>query len=206
MLAASIHLSRGTPYIYMGEEIGMLDPDYDSMADYRDIEALNAYQELLLQGHSPSQAFAIIKAKSRDNARSPMQWDASPHAGFTTGQPWIPVGKSYQTIHVEAEKNGPIFTFYQQLIRLRKENPLIAEGSYHPAYQEVEKLYAFERKHHNQQLLVLTNFSAQKITIPLSPDYVTGTILIDNYIDTLLQEQLTLKPYQALAIQISKDY
>lgn len=136
MLAASIHLSRGTPYIYMGEEIGMIDPDYDSMDDYVDVESINAYQVLLDQGHAPEQAFKIIQAKSRDNSRTPMQWDASDNAGFSTGTPWLKAGKSYQTINVEQEKTGPIFTFYQELIRLRKELPLISEGDYKAAYKD----------------------------------------------------------------------
>ena len=125
MLAAAIHLSRGTPYIYMGEEIGMLDPDYDSMADYVDVECLNAYQELLTSGKTEAEAFAIIQAKSRDNSRTPMQWDASENAGFSTGTPWLKVGKTYRDINVENEKSGPIFTFYQQLIRLRKTYQLL---------------------------------------------------------------------------------
>ncbi|VED93285.1 trehalose-6-phosphate hydrolase [Streptococcus equinus] len=104
MLAAAIHLSRGTPYIYMGEEIGMLDPDYDSMADYVDVESLNAYQTLLKSGKSEAEAFAIIRAKSRDNSRIPMQWDASKNAGFSTGKPWLKVGKTYRDINVESEK------------------------------------------------------------------------------------------------------
>ena len=95
MLAASIHLSRGTPYIYMGEEIGMVDPDYDSMADYVDVESINAYQMLLKEGKSEQEAFQIIQAKSRDNSRIPMQWDASENAGFTKGTPWLKAGKSY---------------------------------------------------------------------------------------------------------------
>ncbi|MTV74668.1 alpha-amylase, partial [Streptococcus pneumoniae] len=115
MLAASIHLSRGTPYIYMGEEIGMIDPDYDSMADYVDVESLNAYQMLLEEGKSQQEAFQIIQAKSRDNSRIPMQWDTSENAGFSTGTPWLKVGKSYKDINVENEIKGLIFTFYQDL-------------------------------------------------------------------------------------------
>lgn len=118
MLATSIHLSRGTPYIYMGEEIGMIDPDYDSMADYVDVESINAYQMLLNQGKSPEQAFKITQAKSRDNSRTPMQWDASENAGFSTGTPWLKAGKSYKDINVENEINGSIFKFYKELIRL----------------------------------------------------------------------------------------
>lgn len=100
----------------MGEEIGMIDPDYDSMADYVDVESLNAYQMLLEEGKSQEEAFQIIQAKSRDNSRIPMQWDASENAGFTVGPPWLKEGKSYPRINIENEIQGPIFTFYQDLI------------------------------------------------------------------------------------------
>ena len=143
MLAASIHLSRGTPYIYMGEEIGMIDPDYDSMADYVDVESINAYQMLLAQGKSPEQAFKIIQVKSRDNSRTPMQWDASENAGFSTGTPWLKAGKSYKDINVENEIDGPIFKFYKELIRLRKEMPIISEGSYQPALEDSQQSRGF---------------------------------------------------------------
>lgn len=199
MLAASIHLSRGTPYIYMGEEIGMLDPDYDSMADYVDVESLNAYQIMLEEGKSPEDAFKIIQAKSRDNSRTPMQWDDSENAGFSTGKTWLKVGKTYPTINVEKEKNGPIFTFYQKLIRLRKELPLIAEGDYKAAYKDSDKVYAFERHLGDEQLLVLNNFFAEEVELELG-DYTSGTILITNYEETSLAATIRLKPYQTLAI------
>ncbi|MDG4507483.1 alpha,alpha-phosphotrehalase [Streptococcus suis] len=202
MLAASIHLSRGTPYIYMGEEIGMIDPDYDSMDDYVDVESINAYQMLLNQGHTPEQAFKIIQAKSRDNSRTPMQWDASDNAGFSTGTPWLKAGKSYQTINVEQEKTGPIFTFYQELIRLRKELPLISEGDYKAAYKDSQKIYAFERLHNGEKLLVLNNFFAEEVELDLADDYAHGQILISNYPDSKLGKKIILKPYQAMAILV----
>lgn len=200
MLAASIHLSRGTPYIYMGEEIGMLDPDYDSMADYVDVESLNAYQIMLEQGKTPEQAFAIIQAKSRDNSRTPMQWDASEHAGFTTGTPWLKAGKSYPEINVETEKTGPIFTFYQELIRLRKTLPIIAEGDYTAAYQDSDSVYAFERSLGDQKLLVLNNFFGKEVELEIPAHYADGKILISNYADTTISKTITLKPYQTLAV------
>lgn len=200
MLAASIHLSRGTPYIYMGEEIGMIDPDYNSMDDYVDVESINAYQMLLDQGKSPEQAFKIIQAKSRDNSRTPMQWDASENAGFSTATPWLKAGKSYPTINVENEKNGPIFTFYQELIRLRKKLPIISEGDYRAAYHESNKVYAFERLLNGEQLLVLNNFFPEEVEIELLDNYAQGHILISNYPDSKLGKTITLKPYQATAI------
>lgn len=200
MLAAAIHLSRGTPYIYMGEEIGMIDPDFESMADYVDIESINAYQELLASGKSEKEAFAIIQAKSRDNSRTPMQWDGSKHAGFTTGTPWLKAGQSYPEINVEKEKSGKIFRFYQELIALRKNLPLIVEGDYKAVFQDSDKVYAFERQLDGQKLLVLNNFFSQEATIQLPADYQTGQVLISNYDGVELAEHLVLKPYQTLAI------
>lgn len=203
MLAASIHLSRGTPYIYMGEEIGMIDPDYDSMADYVDVESLNAYQMLLEEGKSQQEAFQIIQAKSRDNSRIPMQWDASENAGFSTGTPWLKAGKSYKDINVENEIQGPIFTFYQDLIRLRKEMPIISEGSYKPAFEDSKQVYAFERQFEEQKLLVLNNFYAKEVEIDLPAVYQNGQILISNYEDAEVSEKILLKPYQTLAIYVN---
>ncbi|HEV5732216.1 TPA: alpha,alpha-phosphotrehalase [Streptococcus pneumoniae] len=203
MLAASIHLSRGTPYIYMGEEIGMIDPNYDSMADYVDVESLNAYQMLLEEGKSQQEAFQIIQAKSRDNSRIPMQWDASENAGFSTGTPWLKAGKSYKYINVENEIQGPIFTFYQDLIRLRKEMPIISEGSYKPAFEDSKQVYAFERQFEDQKLLVLNNFYAKEVEIDLPAVYQNGQILISNYEDAEVSEKILLKPYQTLAIYVN---
>lgn len=205
MLAAAIHLSRGTPYIYMGEEIGMLDPDYDSMADYVDVESLNAYQSLLESGKSEAESFAIIRAKSRDNSRVPMQWDASENAGFSTGTPWLKAGKTYPDINVENEKSGPIFTFYQELIKLRKAMPIIAEGDYQSAYQNHPNIYAFERHLGDENLLVLNNFFAKDVTIDLPESYQIGKVLLSNYQDTKLSDKITLKPYQTLAIYQEKS-
>ena len=202
MLAASIHLSRGTPYIYMGEEIGMIDPDYDSMDDYVDVESLNAYQMLLKEGKNQEEAFQIIQAKSRDNSRTPMQWDASENAGFTTGTPWLKAGKSYPQINVENEIKGPIFAFYQNLIRLRKEMPIISEGSYKPAFEDSKQVYAFERQYEDEKLLVLNNFYATEVEIELPAPYQNGQILISNYEDVELSEKILLKPYQTLAIYV----
>lgn len=203
MLAASIHLSRGTPYIYMGEEIGMIDPDYDSMADYVDVESLNAYQMLLEEGKSQQEAFHIIQAKSRDNSRIPMQWDASENAGFSTGTPWLKAGKSYKDINVENEIKGLIFTFYQDLIRLRKEMPIISEGNYKPAFEDSKQVYAFERQFEDQKLLVLNNFYAKEVEIDLPAVYQNGQILISNYEDAEVSEKILLKPYQTLAIYVN---
>ena len=202
MLAASIHLSRGTPYIYMGEEIGMLDPDYESMANYVDVESINAYQALRSAGKTESQAFAIVQAKSRDNSRIPMQWNDEENAVFSTGQPWLQVGKTYRDINVAKEKSGPIFTFYQELIALRKILPIIAEGSYQSAYQDNPYIYAFERPYGKQRLLVCNNFFAKTVKVPLPKPYQAGRVLLSNYPEEALSDTITLKPYQTLAILV----
>lgn len=202
MLAASIHLSRGTPYIYMGEEIGMLDPDYESMANYVDVESINAYQALRSAGKTESQAFAIVQAKSRDNSRIPMQWNDEENAVFSTGQPWLQVGKTYRDINVAKEKSGPIFTFYQELIALRKILPIIAEGSYQSAYQDNPYIYAFERQYGKQRLLVCNNFFAKTVKVPLPKAYQEGRVLLSNYPEEALSDTITLKPYQTLAILV----
>lgn len=202
MLAASIHLSRGTPYIYMGEEIGMLDPDYESMANYVDVESINAYQAMRSAGKTESQAFAIVQAKSRDNSRIPMQWNDEENAGFSTGQPWLQVGKTYRDINVAKEKSGPIFTFYQELIALRKILPIIAEGSYQSAYQDNPYIYAFERQYGKQRLLVCNNFFAKTVKVPLPKAYQEGRVLLSNYLEEALSDTITLKPYQTLAILV----
>ena len=202
MLAASIHLSRGTPYVYMGEEIGMLDPDFTSMDDYVDIESINAYKELRDSGKTDEEAFAIIKAKSRDNSRTPMQWDDSTYAGFSTAKPWLALGASHKDINVASEMSGKIFPFYQKLIALRKNYPIIAEGDYKAAYQESHQIYAFERQLDEQKLLVFNNFSAEKVELDLPEVYINGQVLVSNYTTPKITQKLTLNPYQTLAILI----
>mgnify|MGYP003435455149 FL=1 len=186
----------------MGEEICMLDPDYESMANYVDVESINAYQALRSAGKTESQAFAIVQAKSRDNSRIPMQWNDEENAGFSTGQPWLQVGKTYRDINVAKEKSGPIFTFYQELIALRKILPIIAEGSYQSAYQDNPYIYAFERQYGKQRLLVCNNFFAKTVKVPLPKAYQEGRVLLSNYPEEALSDTITLKPYQTLAILV----
>lgn len=201
MLASAIHLNRGTPYIYMGEEIGMLDPDFDSMAEYVDVESLNAYQALIAAGKTEKEAFEIVKAKSRDNSRTPMQWDQTAYSGFSETTPWLALGKTADSINVEKElTEGSIFKYYQQLIQLRKEYPVISEGTYQAFLAEHPAIYGYLRRYQNQELLVLNNFFAEEVVIELPEEFIDGDILINNYPTTELTKELTLKPYQSLAI------
>lgn len=201
MLASAIHLNRGTPYIYMGEEIGMLDPDFDSMTEYVDVESLNAYQELIAAGKTGKAAFEIVKAKSRDNSRTPMQWDQTTYSGFSETTPWLSLGKTADSINVEKElKEGSIFSYYQQLIQLRKEYPVISEGTYQAFLAEHPAIYGYLRSYQDQELLVLNNFFAEEVVIELPERFMKGEVLINNYPATELTKELVLKPYQSLAI------
>ena len=133
-----------------------------------------------------------------------MQWDDSANAGFTTGIPWLKAGKSYPEINVENEMQGPIFTFYQKLIALRKELPIIAEGSYRPVYEDSQQIYAFERQLGAEKLLVLNNFYPDPITIDILPEYQNGEVLLSNYEEAQTAEVVTLRPYESLAIIVNK--
>ena len=200
MLAAATHLTRGTPYIYMGEEIGMTDPVYESMDDYVDIESHNAYKILCNEGVDPADAFEIITKKSRDNSRTPMQWTSGANAGFTLGKPWLRP-TSHAEINVEAEeREGQILPFYRRLIQLRHDMPLIAEGTYEPFARKHERVYAFVREHEGQRLLVLNNFYGTETSLTIPVAFAAGSVLLSNYGQTELGETLTLAPYQTLAI------
>lgn len=200
MLAAATHLTRGTPFIYMGEEIGMTDPVYESMDDYVDIESHNAYKILCNEGMFPADAFNIITKKSRDNSRTPMQWTSGANAGFTSGKPWLRP-TSHADINVEAEeREGQILPFYRRLVQLRHEMPLIAEGTYEPFAREHESIYAFVREHEGQRLLVLNNFYGTETSLEIPADFAAGSVLLSNYEQTELGETITLAPYQTLAI------
>lgn len=200
MLAAATHLTRGTPFIYMGEEIGMTDPVYESIDDYVDIESHNAYKILCNEGVDPADAFEIITKKSRDNSRTPMQWTSGANAGFTLGKPWLRP-TSHAEINVEAEeREGQILPFYRRLIQLRHDMPLIAEGTYEPFAREHERVYAFVREHEGQRLLVLNNFYGTETSLTIPVAFAAGSVLLSNYGQTELGETLTLAPYQTLAI------
>ncbi|WEV43697.1 alpha,alpha-phosphotrehalase [Lactobacillus sp. ESL0684] len=208
MLATALHLLRGTPYIYMGEEIGLVDPDYSSIDDYVDVEARNAYQNLQQAGMSRAQAFDIIHAKARDNSRTPMHWDNSKYAGFSKVKPWLmPTNQS--EINVQHElANGEIFSYYQKLIELRKQEELISAGHIKMFLKEDRQVFAYERFLTKGQkvLLVLTNFYGQEHTVKVPDKFQNKpfTVLISNYqvTDFKLGNELVLKPYEAIALKI----
>jgi trehalose-6-phosphate hydrolase len=207
MLAQTIHLLWGTPYIYQGEEIGMTNPDYDDISVYRDIESHNAYRDLKLAGLTHQEAMHIIKQKSRDNSRTPMQWDNSKHAGFTTGEPWLQVAGNYPEVNVEKElAEGKIFRYYQELIRIRKEYPVISDGSYEGILLDDPEVFAYIRENDEEKVLVLNHFYAGDYTISLPEEWANRdtAVLIGNYEPRSLAPSFTLKPYETIAFRITK--
>lgn len=202
MLATVIHLLRGTPYIYQGEEIGMVDPQYIDIEEYVDVEARNAYVSLIADGKTETEAFQIVTSKARDNSRTPMQWDSSANAGFTTGEPWLRP-TTFETINVEHEqKEGKILPYYKKLIQLRKENLLISEGEYEPYALEHDTVFAYTRKYQGEKLLVLNNFYGEETSIEIPHEFLNGDVLIGNYPAHQLRDDYTLRPYESLAIKI----
>ena len=160
MLANVIHFMKGTPYIYQGEEFGMTNPNFERIAEYRDVESLNMYKELLDQGLAEQQVLAILKQKSRDNSRTPVQWNAGPNAGFTDGIPWIDAAPNYREINAEAAKNeeDSIFKHYQKLIQLRKKEAVLREGSYRLLLKDDPALFVYVREYKGEVWLIVNNF------------------------------------------------
>lgn len=205
MLAATIHFLRGTPFIYQGEELGMVNPDYQSMDEYVDVECKNAYQELLDKGMSEDEAFAIIKAKSRDNSRVPMHWDDSKYAGFSQVKPWL-LPTHQDEINVKKElAEGEIFAFYQKLIALRKQKAVISAGGFREILPDDQQVFAYIRELDGEKLVVFNNFYGKEALISVPSDLQEcGQILLDNYKRELscLPGELSLRPYESLAFRI----
>jgi oligo-1,6-glucosidase len=204
MLATFLHMQQGTPYIYQGEEIGMTNVRFDSIAEYKDIETLNMYNERVTEGkEAPEKIMTSIYAKGRDNARTPIQWDDSEHAGFTTGEPWIKVNPNYKEINAKQAVEDPnsVYNYYKRLIQLRKENPIIVYGIYDLILPEHDQIYAFIRTYEDQMLLVVLNFSGEQAAfrLPENISYNEKHLTISNYqVDSNEDiESFTLKPYEA---------
>ena len=200
MLGTCLHMMQGTPYVYQGEELGMCNAYFDQLEDYRDIESLNAYKELTETcGVSHEEMMGYLKRISRDNARTPMQWDDSANAGFTTGTPWIKVNSNYKTVNAKQQTTDPdsVFSYYKELIRLRHENDIIVYGEYELLEPQNEELFIYTRSWNNEQLMVLCNFTEKDIVIPAAVTAqipADAQILISNYVGNL---ESVLRPYEA---------
>ncbi|WP_087974507.1 alpha,alpha-phosphotrehalase [Oceanobacillus rekensis] len=207
MLATTIHMMKGTPYIYQGEEIGMTNPHFTSIEQYRDVESLNAYKELQSEGKTDEEIIGILQQKSRDNARTPMQWTADEHAGFTSGTPWIATASNYPEINVEKtlQDSDSIFDHYQQLIELRKKYDIITNGDYQLLFEDDPQIFAYTRNWNGEKLIVISNFYGKEITVDLQLEkaIVHPEVLLSNYDDSPeTLEQLHLRPYESIVYYV----
>ncbi|WP_214893407.1 alpha,alpha-phosphotrehalase [Exiguobacterium sp. H66] len=201
MLATTLHGLQGTPYIYQGEEIGMTNPDFTDLTDYRDVETLNLYEEKIAQGEASEQILAAIRQKSRDNARTPMQWDSTLHAGFSEATPWIDVAPNYTDINVKAAVANPdsVFHHYKKLIQLRKQYDVLTNGMYRLLTPDDLSIWAYERTTEDEQLLVLSNFYSLETTFTLPETMSDADVLIQNYPDVAQDgRNVTLRPYESV--------
>jgi trehalose-6-phosphate hydrolase len=211
MLATVVHMLRGTPYVYQGEEFGMTNPYFDNIDLYKDIESINYYNILKDQGVATKEIMSILQAKSRDNSRTPMQWESSKNAGFTTGEPWISVSKSYKEINAEKalEDMDSIFYHYKKLISLRRQYDVIAFGDYKTILKDHKDIYAYIRNYGSEKLLVISNFYGRetqfKLPSGLNFDGYRKSILISNYGDSSDNlNKIRLRPYESIVYHLVK--
>ncbi|AQS03348.1 glycoside hydrolase family 13 protein [Clostridium beijerinckii] len=203
MLATLLHGMKGTPYIYQGEELGMTNVRFESLEDYKDIETLNMYNERKKQGYTHEDIMLSIYTKGRDNARTPMQWDDSQNAGFTSGQPWLKVNPNYKEINAELQlkDENSIFNYYKKLIKIRKSNPVVVYGKYELMLEENKEIFAYTRTLENEMLLVICNFTGNETEFVLERkfEFKSKELLISNYNvnenDSI--DSIELKPYES---------
>ena len=206
MLAGMIHLMRGTPYIYQGEEIGMKNAHYPSIDQYRDVESLNYYRILLEEGRTKEEALAILAARSRDNARTPMQWNGEKYGGFSETEPWLPMSAEFGkeiTVGAQQQDASSILAFYKELIAMRKKYPVIAEGEISFLETGTDMVIAYQRTLGEQQMAVLCNLSGEKQRVRADREWGGYQVMLENYGDRkvcLGEEQYIMEPYEFLAL------
>ncbi|MFD1735960.1 alpha,alpha-phosphotrehalase [Bacillus salitolerans] len=210
MLATTIHMMQGTPYIYQGEEFGMTNPNFEDIDDYRDVESLNIYKLKKEEGMSDQEIIEILKQKSRDNSRTPVQWDGTKNAGFSTGIPWIKVAPNYHEINAATaiEDKQSIFYHYQKLISLRKEYDIITHGDYQLLLTDHDQIFAYLRSYKQEKLLVINNFYEKETTFMLPESIYQGEqkwkILLSNYDDSSeALKNFRLRPYESIVYHLS---
>ena len=198
MLATTIHGLKGTPYIYQGEEIGMTNAGFTDISQYRDIESLNYYNLMKRKGKPEEEIYESLRRKSRDNSRTPMQWDNSENAGFSDVKPWISVIPNYKEINtLDRESDNSIFNYYRKLIRLRKTVPVIADGIFEALLEDDDQILAYKRTDSTQELYVFCNYFPEETQVSLNIPADCRCIL-SNYNEDIRPENLTLRPYEAV--------
>ena len=202
MLATMIHLLRGTPYIYQGEEIGMTNAYFTDINQYVDVESINYFNILKEEGMSEEEIYLALQERSRDNSRTPMQWNSLENAGFSNGKPWLSVINNYKKINVEEsiKDEGPILYHYKKLISLRKKYDCIAYGKYIPILEDSESVFAYKREYNEKTLISINNFYDKEVEVALDIDYVENyKCVITNYENRKLESKMVLKPYESIA-------
>ena len=201
MLGTATHMMRGTPYIFQGEEIGMTNAHYKTIDQYRDVESLNYYKILQEQGKTADEALEILAQRSRDNGRTPMQWDASAHAGFTTGTPWLEEVSNYPTINAAAQVGDPdsIYSYYKQLVALRKQEQVISEGKIEFLYKDDADLLAYRRWTDDEEALVVCNLTGHEAPVALPEGWGTAAQLLGNY--PAPAARTSLRPYECWVLK-----
>ena len=205
MLATLFHGMKGTPYIYQGEELGMTNVRFEDINEYNDIETLNMYKDRISKGYSHDEIMASIYAKGRDNARTPMQWDSTENAGFTTGNPWLAVNKNYKFINAEdcLQDKDSIFYHYKKLIDIRKHNDTIIYGDYKLLLPEDKNVFAYSRKLNGDKIVVVCNFYDKEVNLNFKEDFNNVEILLSNYKDSsIFMKDLKLRPYEAIMYRV----
>lgn len=208
MLATCLHMMQGTPYIYQGEELGMTNAGFTSLDQYRDIESINAYHEIVDGGiASEDYMMDCLRFKSRDNARTPMQWNSGVNAGFTEGTPWIEVNPNYTAINAQAAlaDKDSVFYYYKKLIELRKEYQIITEGSYELLLPDSEELYVYTRTYGDEKMLTVCNFTGDKQDFEVPGEFKGSRCLTGNYARDAYEGQIELKPYEAFVLYKAKS-
>ena len=202
MLACSIHMLRGTPYIYQGEEIGMMNPHYKKIEDYRDVESINYFKILLEAGKNEDEALHILGERSRDNSRTPMQWDNTEHAGFSEAEPWISLPEAREGVNVsDQETDGDsVLNFYRKLVNLRKEYEVIRDGRIEFIYDSVKEILGYKRIGEDGEIIVLNNMSSDEVSLPQGIDMSGKKILLSNYDQKQLSSIDALRPYECIVI------
>jgi oligo-1,6-glucosidase len=197
MLGTVLHLHRGTPYVYQGEELGMTNAPFRAIGDFRDIESLNHYAEAVAAGQPPDRVLRALRLVGRDNARTPMQWDASPHAGFTTGTPWIAVNPNHVEVNAEAALADPdsVLHHYRRLIELRHTEPAVAHGDFTMCLADDERVYAFTRTLGDVELFVLGNFTAAAADVPEARAWADAELVLSNCAPP--EDHGVLEPWEA---------
>lgn len=205
MLATCLHMMQGTPYVYQGQELGMTNVPFHSVEDFRDLDSINAYHELVedQKVFSKEEMMRYLRYKSRDNARTPFQWDDSENAGFTTGTPWIMVNPNYKEINAKAELADPnsVFYYYQKLIQLRKEKEIIVYGTYDLLLPESEELYVYTRTLGEEKLLVVCNFSENEVELEIPEEFRKGSYLISNYETRPVENTMKIRAYESFVVE-----